>query len=451
MAKTPYPFQSQAVSLGRETNLLLMDECGLGKTLVGAEIIRELMSPLDNLPSLVVCPKPVRWQWLAVLAEQAPDLRRILLTVQDDCNHLEYRNQQLVVVTHYESLLRHRNELSKVLWRVLVCDEAHRIRNRQADRSAAIKDIPAKRRVALTGTPMERTPADLWSILNWLFPYKFRGYHSFFEKYAMIESTFRHFYRVVPGCKDPDGLTKTLAPFALRRTRQEVAPWLPPVTETVMPLSMGEKQAELYEEIDTATDALIDLGEDDPLFIKNGLSKILRLQQVTGNPYILAPSRSGVTSAKEEWVVEWIKDNPKESVIIFCQFRHTVARLHERLKTLGSKRVMGGDSTVITEKDRLVVASIAAAGEGLDLPHISTAVFVDTHWSSTKMTQSTSRIQRLSNVDPKHIIYLQIPGTVDTLIYNAYVDKWTSHQLVYNLLEERRKNPDIYDEPLTVD
>lgn len=443
--KTPLPFQEEAIELGASTHMLLTDECGLGKTLSAVEIIKRLRATDGRgpLPSLVVCPKSVRHQWLTTIREQIPDVPVDIVPVPVPFNPDAIRNTDVIRIAHFEAVIRHWRTLKQVLWRVVVCDEAHRIRNRQADRSGAIKEIPSMRRIALTGTPIEKTPADLWSILNWLHPARYRSYHAFFDTYAVTVPTYRNYFKVVPGCKDPERLAKELSPFTLRRTKVQMGHLLP--EETYVPLEMDTEQAKLYNTIDEATDVLIDIGEDDPLFVRNGLTKILRLQQVTSNPQLLNVSKLKAPSVKEEWVYDFMMDNPDESVIIFCLFRDTVRWLARRLSL---PRVIGGvdgAANKITDFStvRRMVATIDAVGEGVDLPHIDTAIFVDTSYSHTKMLQARSRIDRPLAVGkgaaPKRIIYLTVPRTVDDHVMKIYKNKGTASDLVYSLIEQRKE------------
>jgi ERCC4-related helicase len=201
---------------------------------------------------------------------------------------------------------------------------------------------------------------------------------------------------------------------------------------------MTGKQAELYQLIDDATDVLIDMGEDDLLMVRNALAKIVKLQQVTSNPRLLGYTYYESPSCKEDWLTDWMKDHQDESVVIFCQFRDTVRWLARKFRI---ERVLGGFDNQkpkdLSKVNRLV-ATIAAAGEGVDLPHINTAIFYDVIWPARRMTQAIDRIQRLSSTEPKQIIYLTIPDTVDETVYFAVQNKWSFHKLIYTLIQRKR-------------
>jgi SNF2 family DNA or RNA helicase len=442
--KTPYPFQEEAIEAAlKAKGFIIGDECGLGKTLDGVEIIRRSSRSNNPLPNLIVCPIPVRFQWLFALMDQVPDMPHDMLATREDFEPEEVAHRRITIITHYEAMVRHAASLAKVYWENILVDEAHRIRNRQADRTNAVKRIQARRKIALTGTPMETSPADLWSILNYIRPDKYKGYWAFHEKYAMVEAGFGGHVRTVKGCKDPAALAQELAPVMIARTRRQVAPQLPSVITTPINLIMHPAQQKLYKSIDEATDVLVALPDtDETLFVRNAMTKVLKLQQVTSNPRLLEFAYTDVPSVKEDWVVEWCKDHPEDSVIIFAQFRQTVHNVASRIP--GIAKLLGGGAggqgkIPDFKKVHQIVATIAAAGEGIDLPHIKTAIFLDASWSFTKMKQATDRIQRLGIEEPRQIYFLSCVDTIDHKIIRAVEEKWTQHDLAVHMLNEYRR------------
>lgn len=439
--KTLYEFQEEAVQLilKAKGGYLVLDECGLGKTLMGVEVIKRA-SYGDPLPNLVVSPQPVRFQWLFTLMDQVPDMPHDMIATREELVPEDFHHRRITYITHFEAMVRQMSFLKKIYWNVVICDEAHRIRNRQADRTVALKYLQARIKLALTGTPMEQTPADMWSILNWIRPDKFKGYWSFYERYAMTEPGFGGHVRTVRGCKDIQGLAKEVAGNVIGRTRQQVAPQVPAIIPTPINLIMTPQQKKLYKAIDEATDVLVKHPDtDETMMVRNAMTRLLRLQQVTSNPRLLEFKYSEVPSVKEDWVVEWFKDNPHQSVIVFVQFRQTVHSIASRIpgvhKLLG-QRASGATKIVDYTKVNQIIATIAAAGEGIDLPHINTAIFVDTAWSFTKMKQATDRIQRLGVTIPKQIIFLTCVNTVDETIIKAVEEKWTQHRLAMEVIHQ---------------
>lgn len=446
--KTPYEFQVPAIDSIRNQNTLILDECGLGKTLDAVEAGRFIPGP-----KLVICPKSVKFQWQGEIETQDPSTPIYQLQsagrVPPDFDWADvYPNNDMWIITHYEALLYIGSTLADKKFSMIVLDEAHRIKNRKAKRTIWAKQLKADRKVALSGTLMERNIGDLWSPLNWLYPKdpEFTSYWRFLNKYAIIEVHPYFGYKKVIGSQRLDELTEHVGGWTFRRTKEDVAPDLPPKIEQDVILPLQNQQKKLYDEIATAKDIEVDLrqiaqetnspADVDYMLIKNTLSRIVKLQQVTSDPHNLGYNIDGV---KAQWVKDFVADNPDTPMVIFTRFRNTAKRLARELGACllvgGSKKPTADIAPWLIGKQNLLVGTIDAMGEGLDLPQASTSVFLDQVWSSGKMTQAIDRIHRLGITEPKYIIYLNIEGTTDKLILEAVRNKWTEQELVYNYIQ----------------
>jgi len=420
--KTLRPYQTQAAELIVKTDALIADACGLGKTveaIEGAKLFRG--GPLWR--ALVICPLRLRDQWIDEIKEQDPDHPVVVW------DHGVIPEKPLDwVVTHYEYITEYYS-LMNFVWDIIIVDEAHRIKGRKTKRAKAIKQLHAARKVALTGTPMEKSAGDLWSILNWLNPDEFRGYWAFDTKYVNRIENF-YGYKVIEGNKNEEELTRVINPYMLRRTKEEVEPELPPRIMQTIRLTMSDEQKKVYERIKNADDVIV-----DDLVITNALAQILRLQQITSYPMQLDYF---VPSIKMQWLREWWRDNPNETVIIFAKFRKTAEHIHamwpDELDLL-----MGGTplpELFLSGGVRGVVGTIDAMGEGLNLQRADVAIFVDLHWSTIKMQQAIDRIHRINITGPKQIIYLICRSSVDNHINRALKNKWSESEFVYEYLKE---------------
>jgi len=179
----------------------------------------------------------------------------------------------------------------------------------------------------------------------------------------------------------------------------------------------------------------------DELLITNTLARITRLQQVLSDPS-MAPLNQHITSAKLEWVRNYVKDNPGIPMLVFSKFRAPVMRLAEELN--GALHVGSGGAVQIRRgveefrrgKSDILCGTIDALGEGLDLGRASRAIFIDQHWSTRAMQQAYDRIHRITADEPKHIIVLHVPHTVDELVKHVLEDGWSIQQMVYRALKE---------------
>jgi SNF2 family DNA or RNA helicase len=435
--KTLYNYQRQTEHKAFKSNLFIAFEPGLGKTVTAIELGKDIMaSPalINASAVLVICPKRLRLQWISMIQEQDPITPITLIETG-----MVFKGRELSgwVVSHYEAVVDTQKYLRQRVWGLVIVDEAHHIKNRKALRTKAVRSIEAIRKVALSAVPMDRSPAELWSVLNWMFPNTYRSYWNFIEKYCSMEAVppwltggkYAGASKIV-GTKNELQLVDELSPFFIRYTKQQVAPELPPKTVTKVPVEMYPEQEALYNKIAKAKDIVV-----DEIIIPNILARITRLQQVTSDPS--AAGFGTMPSAKCDWVAEYLEDNPEIAVVIFTRFRATAKALAARFEC---EYIVGGTEEwpeFLDGRNRVITGTIAAMGEGIDgLQRADVAIFVDQEWSTALMTNAMDRIHRLGIQAPKQIIHLYCPHTKDELVLRALDEKWTNQQLVYHYLEQ---------------
>lgn len=420
--------------------LLLADDRGLGKTVVGIDVALYYMQRLQS-PALVIAPLFVCQQWIEEIKDQDVHKHSIIQIESSTVIPKPLISRKPYwIVTHYEALVKHSKRLQQTFYSIIIADEAHRIKNRKALRSIALKKLRTQMRLALTGTPYDRNPADLWSILNWLKPETFRSYWAFSQAHVLFEDT-NGFPKPI-GVNQPARFAKVLKPYWIRRSKQDVAPLLPQKQLQTIPLVLSIEQAKLYQRI---RDVEIILTQDDDrqLLIKNTLGKILRLQQACVDPRLLGSSFNGV---KIDWLLDWIDDNANETILVFTRFRDTALRV---ASLLSCPVIVGGQMLASYKEYPRLVATIDAAKEGLNLEHIWTTIFMDQHWSSIAMAQAIDRTERdLQATKPRSIITLQAQqsngqATVDRLVSRALAEKWATADLINGFLKANDEALDI--------
>jgi SNF2 family DNA or RNA helicase len=435
---TPREYQLEAIKVMQRKNLLLADQCGLGKTLQAIEAAKLVQSTLRK-PVLIVAPKAVKGQWVKALLAQGLGDRLVNVKPFDSIERdLDWR------IVHYEELVKNiATPAYARYFAAVICDEAHRIKNRKTLRTQAVKQLKSFRRIALTGTPYDRNPADIWSILNWLDPSFFSSYWRFFNAHISYSE------RVIRGqtikqintqpLVSPEQFTRVLRPFMMQRFKADVRSDLPPRIDQYIELSMSDQQASYYKKLAIADDVNVKLDDVTEIDLPIYLTKILNLVKATTDTELLGVTKPA--SVKLDWVTEWVNDNPNESVIIFTRFRDTAIKLAKLLNADPDradrqfKLIIGGvKKPEITEQDRYIVGTIAAMGEGLDLPHIDHAIFIDVEWSSILMQQAIDRIHRINITQAKHVYYLLCDNTVDQLLHTAIELKWSTKRLVETFL-----------------
>lgn len=309
----------------------------------------------------------------------------------------------------------------------VVVDEAHNIRNRKSQRTAAVNCLGkwAKHRYALTGTPSVKAGYDVWPILHFLYPDKFTSYWDFLDRY--FEMKKHHF----SGTMQPTGkysrkaaLEDLLALIGTNRKRRDIMQWLPNKQYQVIPVELTPKQRKVYDDV-LETFEYEEEGEtivDAP----SVLAQVTRLRQIC-----LSPKTIGINapSAKEEFLLEWLQDNP-EPVIIFSQFTSYLRELKGTIeKKLKEKVVEINGQVSATDrnnavhifqngKSRILLANIKAAGTGLTLDKAETTIFLDKEWNPADNAQAEDRMVPISK-DRAHkmtVISLVAADTYDEQI-----------------------------------
>lgn len=442
--KTPRAYQEYAINRAAQQSILIADACGLGKTLEAIEAVKKIQETIAK-PVLIVAPnETVKLQWLRELQDQGIDNIFWLDSKPKAINDLDVFLQQAptgAILTHYEAVVKYQTVLSSIYFAAIVADEAHRIKNRKAKRTEAIKQLRAYRKIALTGTPYDKNPADAWSILNWIDPHFFTSYWRFFEAHVAYRERIVHrtqkIKEILPSpLKDPANFARTMRPYMLQRKKEDVRSDLPERIDQYVDLEMSKAQRAIYKKLAEADDPIVDLGDGLETSASIVLTQILREIQITTDPALLGAL--SVPSVKLEWLASWLEDNPNESVIIFTRFRGTAEKIHSTMVP-NAKLIVGGKRPPISSDDRVIVGTIAAMGEGLDLPHIDHAIFLDVEWSSIQMQQAIDRIHRINITNAKHLYFLRCVDTVDALVHMAIREKWTTKELAEHYLNGRDK------------
>lgn len=425
----PFPFQEQVIERVRQGyNVLNADKCGLGKTLTalipGSEVVAR------GGCVLVVCPKRLKSQWVQAIQGMGQEVR-----VEGDWPLAGW------IVIHYEQALRLPKSVEKRVFDMVVCDEAHYIKNRQAQRTKAVKSIKTRRKLALTATPFNKDPADMWSILHWLYPDRFRSYWDFQQRHTKMEVNGWTGYTKILGVVDAQKLANEISFCTFQRNKRDVAPELPPRIEEDIILEMEPKQKALFDRIRKAKDIVADFegyeltGEEVKDLIQTPLVKLVRMLQIASDPRLVGVD---APSVKLEWLREWLENNPEEVTVIFTRFRRTAELLAQELEACIC--VGGADPKLwqpfLEGKNRLLVGTIAGMSEGLNLQMASTAIFIDMEWSAIKMEQALDRIHRINITEPKYIINLIVKGSPDVLVAKALRHQWSEAELIKNFLQE---------------
>ena len=383
---------------------ILADDMGLGKTVQTLALLLLVRNLEGRKPALVVAPTSVVSVWRDEAARFAPDLKVALWYGPPEVRQGIDAAGADLVVTSYGILRRDAERFAEVQFRYVILDEAQSAKNAASHNAAAIRRLRSEHRLALSGTPLENRPEELWSVFDFLAPGFLGSLRQFRKNYALPISR---------GDSDRLGLLKIrMQPLILRRLKSEVAKELPEKVETLMRCDMGPAQRALYEHVagelrDSIKSKIARVGiEGAQLDI---LAALTRLRQICCDPALLPapPGTKLPPSAKlalfEELMREALASD--RCVVVFSQFVEMQKRLIEVIERLGVKPLWlhGGshnrDKIVAGFQDPagppVIVVSLRAGGTGVTLTRADTVMHYDPWWNPAVERQATDRAHRL--------------------------------------------------------
>jgi SNF2 family DNA or RNA helicase len=378
---------------------------GLGKTI---QAIAVLLSERGeepcggSEPSIVVAPTSVIYNWEQEIKKFAPQLRSVII------NGLPARRRELldtpgvdVFITTYDILKRDIDNYEHMKFKYIIADEAQNIKNPQTQNAISIKTLNGRTRFALTGTPMENSMTELWSIFDFVMP-----------GYLYTASKFAKFYEV-PVVKNDDTqradlLRRQIAPFILRRLKNDVLNELPEKTETTLYAQMSDEQLKLY-----AANLLKARGELEE-FENEGLNRnririlaaLTRLRQICCHPSLFMEDYGG-GSGKLDLAMETILTAIESGhrILLFSQFTSMLAILRAALEKAGIAYFYLDGRTPAQERvdmvnnfnrgvNKIFLVSLKAGGTGLNLTGADVVIHYDPWWNPAVMEQASDRAHR---------------------------------------------------------
>ena len=410
---------------------LLADDMGLGKTLQTLAFCAWLRATEKTpAPALVVCPTSLVANWLREAARFTPHLRTLDFTGPDRAARRADIPQADLVVTSYAIMRRDIVSLREENFALVALDEAQHIKNRGSQNAQGAKMLRAHHRLILTGTPLENSVLDLWSLFDFLVP-----------GYLGTATDFRERYET-PLTRGGDAprpmarLRQRVRPFFLRRTKEEVLPELPPKLEHLALCELTDEQREVYR-------AVLAQGRRD-VFDQSGkqgggrdriamLTTLLRLRQVCCHLDLLPrdkdkPRAWKEPSAKLDRTFELIDEaiDGGHRVLLFSQFVQMLHLLRDeaRRREIPLCYLDGQTTDRQGEIDRfqndadipLFLISLKAGGTGLNLTGADTVIHFDPWWNPAVEDQATSRAHRLGQQRAVQAYKLIAAGTVEEKI-----------------------------------
>ena len=394
---------------------ILADDMGLGKTLQVISLLLWAGRKEEKIPSIVVAPTSLVYNWLSEIKRFAPELRvlvsegtqaaraaQIARLAKEDCEYDIY-------ITSYPLIRRDIAQLSRITFRFAILDEAQYIKNAMSVGAGAVKQLKAQTRFALTGTPMENHPGELWSIFDFVLPGYLLSFAQFMHRFGTGEEL--------------ETLRRRIRPFLLRRLKGDVLRELPEKVEIQMMAEMTEEQRRVYQA------SLLRLRPQVENFEKGNrmeiLAAITELRQICGHPSLVLPSYQA-SSGKLDMLLDILPGalEAGHRALIFSQFTRMLRIVQRRLEAAGVTCLYLDGETLPKRRMEMVeqfnggegqvfLISLKAGGSGLNLTGADTVIHFDPWWNPAAEDQATDRAHRIGQKHTVNVIRLITRGTIE--------------------------------------
>jgi len=444
------PYQKAGIEfISKRIHVLLADDPGLGKTIqvIGA------INYLQNIKKiLIVCPASLKINWKRECESWLVNPRKIQLLYSLPAKLKDYKEHGYhfnptsdIFIINYDILKNFKDEIKKTKWDLLVLDEAHYVKNRKAIRSKIAFSIKAKKKIFLTGTPIENRPMDVFPLLKSLDPVNWKNYFDFGMRYCNGNQT-NFGWDFNGACRLDELQYKLRSSIMIRRKKIDVLKDLPPKFRQVIELpSIGlekliEKEISSKEKIklvsssvkNAETGSLSDTNEGfaDRISELSGDSKNYDFSEI-------ARARYDVAIAKIPLVVEHLKncfnDSPKHKIVLFGFHRDVISKLQEECVEYNPVILVGGmndadkqfsiDTFNKEDSCRLFIGNIRAAGVGITLVSSHHVIFAELDWNPAVITQCEDRVHRIGQKENVLVQHLVLENSMDAKMIKTIIDK----------------------------
>ncbi len=408
---------------------ILADDMGLGKTLQMITVLENTKS--DHKVSIVITPATLILNWQDEIKKFSTDLNVLCISgsLENRKKSIEQINNYNVIITSYDYLRRDYNLYKDYCFEYIILDEAQYIKNQATKNAKAVKELNGIHHFALTGTPIENSLAELWSIFDFLMPNYLFNYHYFKE----------HFERPIVRDEDKDvqhRLKKMVEPFILRRTKQDVLDELPDKIENNIKIAFSKDEEKLYianlSQINNKLKTTLDVKQIDKFQI---LSMMTRLRQLCCEPRILYNEIQEPSSKMKACldIIRKAKEN-NQKVLLFSSFTTSLNLIEKELRKEDISYYVLTGSTNKIKRHQLVNAfqndntnvfliSLKAGGTGLNLTSASIVIHYDPWWNMSAQNQATDRAYRIGQTNNVQVYKLIMKNSIEEKIQKLQEQK----------------------------
>lgn len=413
---------------------ILADDMGLGKTLQTIVFIASCIAEEGSQsPYLIVCPTSLVYNWQDEFHNFAPHVRTLVVSGSPEVRKelIESYKDYDVIITSYPLIRRDIEHYEKISIHTMFIDEAQFIKNANSISAKVVKQVKSKHRFALTGTPIENSLSELWSIFDFIMPFYLFSHSKFVERYE--KPIIREDNKKVL-----EDLSKHIQPFILRRMKKDVLEELPEKIESKYLTDMTVEQKNIY--LSYMENIRNDLTKE---INENGIAKshmkilaaLTRLRQICCHPSTFLDNYEG-GSGKLELLMDLLPDIILNGhrILIFSQFTSMLGLIANELKEQGISYFYLEGSTSMEDRADYVkrfndgegsvfLISLKAGGTGLNLTGADTVIHFDPWWNPAVEEQATDRAYRIGQMNRVHVIKLLTKGTIEEKIYKLQQKK----------------------------
>ena len=443
LATRLYPYQEQgALHLAFGRRAMLADDMGLGKT-VQAIAAAALLKDLRGLERvLVITPASLKEQWAREI-RRFSSLTATVVAGGLQARRQSYRENSFFTILNYELVRRDLGELEQLRPNLIILDEAQRIKNWRSKTAQAVKRLQSRYAFVLTGTPLENRLDELYSICQFIDPRILGPLWHFNDRFYDLEQRDDGSYKVI-GYKNFGELRATVAPYSLRRTRDEVLKDLPERIDNNYFVEMTEPQWQAYDGFRDTVARLVSIARRRPLTPKESQYLLMALQKMRIICDALAlhdkeiPAKDREKTAPklrelEHVLAEEVCENGRKA-IIFSQWAGMLALTAPVVKRAGLGYVTLTGSVPSAKRGALierffedpdcrVFLSTDAGGVGLNLQAASLVVNLDLPWNPAVLEQRIGRAHRHGQLNPVHVVNLIAQGTIEERMLDTLAAK----------------------------
>ncbi len=405
---------------------ILADEMGLGKSIQLIYFIKQVLKEKKDAKILIIAPTSLIYNWKNEFDKFGSELKYKVAAEtkskrEELLNNLEDTN---IIITTYGLIREDKEIYQNINFEVIAIDEAQNIKNNTAQMTKVIKSLNGNTKFALTGTPLENSVLELWSIFDFIMPGYLTSIMNFQKKYAIKEVDDE-------SIKSLDNLKKQIRPFILRRKKKDVVAELPDKIENNIYLELTKEQKKIYVAELEKTQKEIDELIREEGFKKASfkiLSLLTRLRQICIDPNIVYENYQG-GSAKLEQLIPLVKEiiSNGHKILLFSSYKTAIDIVNRELTnndiscyvidgSVSAKKRMELVENFNNDNTNVFLITLKAGGTGLNLTSADVVIHLDLWWNPQVENQATDRAHRIGQKNTVEVIKLVCKGTIEERI-----------------------------------